>query len=126
MESIAQGATGRKTKRIRVIPAKQVAQAAGRRFVGELVGLFPDGNLQRFLGTFDLVALQKLKVQKLVLDQACTLPWPGTAPLEIVAWLRDHEIEIVQETFLGTRRQRDGWYGKYRLILGGKAEVRRE
>ena len=122
MDSIAGTRAGVKSKakkRPAQAAGKRVAQAAGLRFVGELVGLFPDGDLQRFLGTFDQVALQMLKIQKLVLDRECPLPWPGTAPLELVAWLRDNEVKIVQEKFLGTRRAGHGrWYGKYRLILG--------
>ncbi len=97
--------------------------AAGLRFVGELDALFPEIDPERFLATFDYVALQELQVKKLVLDRHCELPWPNTDdPMCLAAWFRDNEIKIFAQEFLGTRRSYR-WFGLYRLILAQQNEV---
>jgi hypothetical protein len=100
---------------------RRISESAKRpvEFVGELVGLFPETDPERFMRSFDYVALRQLQVKRLVLAHDCALPFPDTAPLALIAWLQDWDVRVISTEFLGTRRAGQArWFGKFRLILG--------
>lgn len=92
------------------------------RPVGEVVGLFPSYDPEKFLQTLDLHLLSQSKIEMAVLGQGCQAPWPPQDPLAFADWLRDNEIRIMTQTFVRTVRSRgQGWRGRFRLILGVEA-----
>lgn len=91
------------------------------RPVGEVVGLFPTYDPERFLQTLDLHLLSQSAIETAVLGQGVPLPWPPRDPLAFADWLRDNEVRIVTQTLVRTVRGAGGWRGRFRLILGVEA-----
>ncbi len=88
------------------------------RPIGEVVGLFPEADPERFLLTFDLYALAQVQVQKAVLGHDINnLPWPPLSPLRLREWLQGNDVRIMTVKKLGEQRTYRRFI-KYRLILG--------